>query len=62
MSKFRVYATAQNFFLLTDKDTLGDPEATPTNQGNGNSAFSQGMLWHGYPRPTIYMVGFQIGL
>lgn len=62
LSKFRVYATAQNFFLLTDKDTLGDPEATPTNQGNGNSAFSQGMLWHGYPRPTVYMVGFQIGL
>lgn len=62
MNRFRVYATAQNFFLLVDKETLGDPEATPTNQGNGNSAFSQGMLWHGYPRPTIYMVGFQIGL
>ena len=62
MNKFRVYTTVQNFFLLVDKDTLGDPEATPTNQGNGNSAFSQGMLWHGYPRPTVYMVGFQIGL
>jgi hypothetical protein len=62
MSKFRVYATVQNFFLLADKDVIGDPEVTPTNQGNGNSAFSQGMMWHGYPRPTTYMVGLQIGL
>ena len=62
MNRFRVYATVQNFFLLVNKDVIGDPEATPTNQGNGNSAFSQGMLWHGYPRPTIYMLGFQIGL
>ncbi len=62
MSKFRVYATVQNFFLLANKDVIGDPEVTPTNQGNGNSAFSQGMMWHGYPRPTTYMLGLQIGL
>ena len=62
MSRFRVYATVQNFFLLANKDVIGDPEVTPTNQGNGNSAFSQGMMWHGYPRPTTYMVGLQIGL
>ena len=62
MSKFRVYATVQNFFLLANKDVIGDPEVTPTNQGNGNSAFSQGMMWHGYPRPTTYMMGIQIGL
>ncbi|RIV27099.1 TonB-dependent receptor [Fibrisoma montanum] len=62
MDRFRVFASAQNFFLLVNKEVIGDPEATPTNQGDGNSVFSQGMLWHGYPRPTIYMVGFQIGL
>lgn len=62
MQRFRVYATVQNFFLLAHKDVIGDPEVTPTNQGNGNSAFSQGMMWHGYPRPTTYMVGLQIGL
>jgi TonB-linked SusC/RagA family outer membrane protein len=62
LSKFRVYGTVQNFFLLANKDVIGDPEVTPTNQGNGNSAFSQGMMWHGYPRPTTYMVGLQIGL
>lgn len=62
MSQFRVYATVQNFFVLTHKDVIGDPEVTPTNQGNGNSAFSQGMIWHNYPRPTTYMIGLQIGL
>ncbi len=62
MSKFRVYATVQNFFLLVDKDVVGDPEATPTNQGDGSSAFSQGQIWHNYPRPTTYMLGIQIGL
>jgi hypothetical protein len=62
LSQFRVYATVQNFFLLTHKDVIGDPEVTPTNQGNGNSAFSQGMMWHNYPRPTTYMLGLQIGL
>ncbi len=60
LSRLRVYGTAQNFFLLiADKDT-GDPEVTPTNQGTGNSAFSQGMIWHNYPKPTIYMVGLQV--
>ncbi|AQG79555.1 SusC/RagA family TonB-linked outer membrane protein [Spirosoma montaniterrae] len=62
MNQFRVYATVQNFFLLTHKDVIGDPEATPTNQGDNNSAFSQGMIWHNYPRPTTYMIGLQIGL
>ena len=60
LSRLRVYGTAQNFFLLiADKDT-GDPEVTPTNQGTGNSAFSQGMIWHNYPKPTIYMLGLQV--
>lgn len=62
MGRLRVYATAQNFFLLVEDKIVGDPEVTPTNQGAGNSAFSQGMIWHNYPKPTTYMVGLQIGL
>lgn len=60
MSKFRIYASAQNFFLTLKDKIVGDPEVTPTNQGNGNSAFSQGMIWHNYPKPTTYMMGLQV--
>jgi TonB-dependent starch-binding outer membrane protein SusC len=62
LSKLRVYTSAQNLFLIVDKDIVGDPEVTPTNQGNDNSAFSQGINWHGYPRPRIFMFGLNIGL
>lgn len=60
MSRFRIYASAQNFFLALKDKIVGDPEVTPTNQGNGNSAFSQGMIWHNYPKPTTYMMGLQV--
>jgi hypothetical protein len=60
MSKLRIYASAQNFFLAVKDKIIGDPEVTPTNQGNGNSAFSQGMIWHNYPKPTTYMMGLQV--
>lgn len=62
MSRLRVYASAQNFFLAVKDKIVGDPEVTPTNQGNANSAFSQGMIWHNYPKPTTFMVGLQVGL
>lgn len=62
LNRLRVYASAQNFFLLVEDPIIGDPEVTPTNQGGGNSAFSQGMIWHNYPKPTTYMFGLQIGL
>lgn len=62
MGRLRVYASAQNFFLAVKDKIVGDPEVTPTNQGNNNSAFSQGMIWHNYPKPTTYMIGLQIGL
>lgn len=62
LNRLRLYATAQNFFLLLKDNIVGDPEVTPTNQGNNNSAFSQGMMWHNYPKPTTYMVGIQVGL
>ena len=60
LSRLRIYGTVQNFFLSVKDKIVGDPEVTPTNQGNGNSAFSQGMIWHNYPKPTTYMVGLQI--
>lgn len=60
LSRLRVYASAQNFFLLVTDKIIGDPEVTPTNQGDGSSAFSQGMMWHNYPKPTTYMAGLQI--
>ncbi|MCY7352338.1 MAG: TonB-dependent receptor [Cytophagaceae bacterium] len=62
LNRLRIFASAQNFFLLVDDPIVGDPEVTPTNQGGGNSAFSQGMIWHNYPKPTTYVFGLQIGL
>ena len=62
VNRLRIYASAQNFFLLLKDPIVGDPEVTPTNQGGNNSAFSQGMIWHNYPKPTTYLVGLQIGL
>ncbi|WP_338868735.1 TonB-dependent receptor [Spirosoma sp. SC4-14] len=62
VNRLRVYATVQNFFLAVHDKIIGDPEVTPTNQGNDSSAFSQGEIWHNYPKPTTYMVGLQIGL
>lgn len=59
LSKLRVYVSAQNFFLLT-KYPHGDPEVTPTNGDQNSNVFSQGMIWHGYPKPTTYMAGLQI--
>jgi hypothetical protein len=60
LSKLRIYGSAQNFFLLLKDNIIGDPEVTPTNQGTGNSAFSQGMMWHNYPKPTTFMAGLQV--
>ncbi|CCH55837.1 TonB-dependent receptor plug [Fibrisoma limi BUZ 3] len=63
LSRLRVYGTVQNFFLLVDDPAIiGDPEVTPTNQGDGSSAFSQGMIWHNYPKPTTYLLGLQVTL
>jgi hypothetical protein len=59
MSKLRVYLSAQNFFLIS-KYPHGDPEQTPIRGGDGDNVFSQGMIWHSYPKPTTYMAGLQI--
>lgn len=61
MSSARLYLSAQNFFLLTPYP-FGDPEMTPMRGGDGNNVFSQGMMWHAYPKPTTYMAGIQISL
>jgi TonB-linked SusC/RagA family outer membrane protein len=60
MSKLRLYVSAQNFFILS-KYPHGDPEQTPI-RGNFDTenVFSQGMIWHGYPRPTTYTAGLQV--
>jgi TonB-linked SusC/RagA family outer membrane protein len=60
LSRLRLYVSAQNFFLKVSDKVIGDPEVTPTNQGDGSSAFSQGMIWHNYPKPTIFMGGLQV--
>ncbi|MCF2495294.1 MULTISPECIES: TonB-dependent receptor [Dyadobacter] len=59
LSKLRIYVSAQNFFLLT-KYPHGDPEQTPIRGGDADNVFSQGMIWHSYPKPTTYMAGLQI--
>jgi hypothetical protein len=62
LSRLRIYSTAQNFFLITGKEIIGDPEVAPIRGGDGNNVFSQGMNWHAYPKPTTYMLGFQVTL
>mgnify|MGYP003416863496 FL=1 len=59
MSKLRLYVSAQNLFLIS-KYPHGDPEQTPIRGGDGDNVFSQGMIWHSYPKPTTYMAGLQI--
>lgn len=68
LDKLRVYASAQNFFLLVDKDIMGDPETDVANWNVsasvnpvGNVA-SQGFKWHEYPKASTFVLGLQIGL
>ena len=60
LSKLRIYASAQNFFLIVSDEVIGDPEITPIRGNDANNVFSQGMKWHEYPKPTIYTMGLQI--
>ena len=64
LNRLKVYASVQNFFLITADELQGDPETTPTGgyAGDGNNAFSQGMFWHGYPKSTTFMLGINVGL
>jgi TonB-linked SusC/RagA family outer membrane protein len=62
LNKLRIYTSVQNLFLIVDDELIGDPEITPIRGGNGDNAFSQGMMWHEYPKATTYMLGLQVGL
>jgi hypothetical protein len=64
LSKLRIHASAQNFFLITKDEfkNYGDPEVTPARGGSGSNVFSQGQMWHEYPKPTTFTMGLQIGL
>ncbi|MCC7526852.1 MAG: TonB-dependent receptor [Chitinophagaceae bacterium] len=64
LSKLRIYASAQNAFIFASKDLTTDPETTPTGgyADDARNAFSQGQHWHSYPKPTIYLLGVNIGL
>jgi TonB-linked SusC/RagA family outer membrane protein len=56
LSRLRVYVSAQNFFLKT-KFSGNDPEVTTYN-----NAFAQGQTFFDYPKPTVYMLGVNVGL
>lgn len=56
LSRLRVYASVQNFMLLTNYSG-NDPEVT--TYGN---VFAQGQTFFDYPKPTTYMFGLSMGL
>lgn len=56
LNRLRVYVSVQNFFLVT-KFSGNDPEVT--TYGN---VFAQGQTFFDYPKPTIYMLGVNVGL
>jgi TonB-linked SusC/RagA family outer membrane protein len=53
LSRLRVYAQAQNLFLIT-KYTGYDPE---TSTYNSSSNFTQGIQFYDYPKPRTYLLG-----
>lgn len=62
LNRLRIYASAQNLFLITGADVNGDPETVGIRGGDNVNAFSQGQNWHGYPKPRTFMLGLQVGL
>lgn len=55
LHNLRVYASVQNFFLMTDYFGY-DPEVNNYD----NHAFSQGMTYADYPKPRTFMVGLNV--
>jgi hypothetical protein len=51
-----MYVSVQNFFLRT-KFSGNDPEVTTYS-----NAFAQGQTFFDYPKPTVYMLGVNLGL
>ncbi len=62
LNNLRIYASAQNFFLVMNKDLMGDPEVDDKNAFGGNGVASQGVKWYDYPRSSTFVLGLQIGL
>jgi TonB-linked SusC/RagA family outer membrane protein len=62
LNSLRIYASAQNFFLITNKDLMGDPEVEDKNAFGGNGVAAQGVKWYDYPRSSTFVLGLQIGL
>jgi len=59
-SSLRVYASANNPFLITSKDFKGyDPEGTSLGDGN---KFGQNMVFFSYPRAKSIMFGINLTL
>ncbi|WP_168803193.1 SusC/RagA family TonB-linked outer membrane protein [Chitinophaga oryzae] len=56
LSRLRVYASVQNFFLAT-KFKGYDPEVS-----NSSAPFDQGLTLYDYPKPRVFMLGLNVGL
>ncbi|MBC9928922.1 TonB-dependent receptor [Chitinophaga qingshengii] len=56
LSRLRVYASVQNFFLST-KFKGYDPEVS-----NSSAPFDQGLTLYDYPKPRVFMLGLNVGL
>lgn len=56
LSRLRVYASVQNFFLVT-KFKGYDPEVS-----NSSAPFDQGLTLYDYPKPRVFMLGLNVGL
>ncbi|WP_343702128.1 TonB-dependent receptor [Chitinophaga sp.] len=56
LSRLRVYAAVQNFFVAT-KYSGYDPEVS-----NSGSPFDQGYALYDYPRPRTFMLGLNVAL
>jgi len=54
LTNLRLYASVQNFFLITDY-TGYDPEVTTYGD-----SFAQGITFFGYPKPRTYTLGLNV--
>jgi hypothetical protein len=63
LNKLRLYVSAQNFFLLMDKDIMSDPQVDVANWNvAGGNVASQGFKWHEYPKSSTFVIGLQVGI
>ncbi|MDN3549957.1 SusC/RagA family TonB-linked outer membrane protein [Mucilaginibacter aquaedulcis] len=61
VSRFRIYASVQNLFVITNY-TGYDPEVDTFNNSYGsNPAFSQNIDFFANPRPRVWNLGVQVG-